>query len=192
MSKVNNISFQNNDIVRQYGKTDDGRLIVEVKDIDSDNYVKSTIPEENYDEFVECTTNIQGKYGKYLKNHAKKATHLLYLTNIAAATLGAAIAAVCSKKSSKTKTFFKTIGGALAGVVTSSVVIAGVIINKIHNMYKTMKNLDMRPYKEPVKIAEKSKTVPKSETKSNEKPEIKIENKKDENTEIKSDKQEEQ
>ena len=47
MNKINNISFQNNDRVKKFGKTDDGRLIVGVKDIDSDNYIKSTIPEKN-------------------------------------------------------------------------------------------------------------------------------------------------
>lgn len=71
MNKINNISFQNNDRVKKFGKTDDGRLIVGVKDIDSDNYIKSTIPEKNYDSFEEYVNNVQGKYGKLAKNYKK-------------------------------------------------------------------------------------------------------------------------
>ena len=45
MNGISNISFQNSSIVKQYGKTDDDRLIVGVKDIDSDNYIKVINPE---------------------------------------------------------------------------------------------------------------------------------------------------
>ena len=90
MNKINNISFQNNDRVKKLGKTDDGRLIVGVKDIDSDNYIKSTIPEKNYDSFEEYVNNVQDKYGKLAKNNLQKGSQALYAINIAAATIGAA------------------------------------------------------------------------------------------------------
>lgn len=176
MNGISNISFQNSSIVKQYGKTDDDRLIVGVKDIDSDNYIKSTIPEENYDQFEEFANNTQNNYGKYLKDHGRKGSQLLYAVNIACATLGASISATCLKKASKTKTFFGTIGGALAGIGTASVVMAGALIAKLVKMNKTAKSLDIRPYKEPAKPVEE---------KTNKAPEEKqpVEKKKDKETE---------
>ena len=97
MNSISNISFQNSSIVKQYGKTDDDRLIVGVKDIDSDNYIKSTIPEENYDQFEEFANNTQNNYGKYLKDHGRKGSQLLYAVNIACASLGSSICATCLK-----------------------------------------------------------------------------------------------
>lgn len=188
MNKINNISFQNNDRVKKFGKTDDGRLIVGVKDIDSDNYIKSTIPEKNYDSFEEYVNNVQGKYGKLAKNNLQKGSQVLYAINIAAATIGAAISAACLKQTSKVKTFFRTIGGALAGVLASSVIIVTVIIHKILNITKTAKTLDIVPYERPANPIKNKQENKKSEPQITEKPE----NKKEDICEIKNEQQEEE
>lgn len=190
MSGINNISFQDNDRVKQFGKTDNGRLIVGVKDIDTGKYVKSTIPEEKFDEFERFSNETQDKYGKICKNNFQKGAQMVYVANISGAILGGAIAATCLKKASKTKTFFGAIGGAFAGVVTSSAIISGVIIAKIVKMAKTAKNLDVKPYHEPVQknVDEKPAKV-KEEDNKVEKAEN---NKETENKEIKNEKLEEQ
>ena len=87
MNKINNISFQNNDRVKKFGKTDDGRLIVGVKDIDSDNYIKSTIPEKNYDSFEEYVNNVQGKYGKLAKNNLQKGSQGVLASSVIIVTV---------------------------------------------------------------------------------------------------------
>lgn len=163
MGIINNISFQNNDRVKQFGKTDDGRIVVGVRDIDSGKYVKSTIPEENFDEFERFSNETQDKYGKICKNNFQ----MVYAANISGAILGGAITATCLKKASKTKTFFGTMWGALAGVVASNVIILSVIIAKIANFAKTAKNLDIKPYHEPVQenIDEKSAKVKEEDNK---------------------------
>lgn len=188
MNKINNISFQNNDRVKKFGKTDDGRLIVGVKDIDSDNYIKSTIPEKNYDSFEEYVNNVQGKYGKLAKNNLQKGSQAIYAINIAAATIGAAISATCLKQTSKVKTFFRTIGGALAGVLASSVIIVTVIIHKILNITKTAKTLDIVPYERPANPIKNKQENKKSEPQITEK----TESKKEDICEIKNEQQEEE
>lgn len=148
MSITNNISFKNNDRIKQYGKTEDGRLIVGVKDIDNGNYIKSTIPEDNFDEFEKFTNETQDKYEKYLKNHFQKGTQLIYKINICAAAIGGAIGATCMKNSSRAKTFFGTLGGAFAGVIVASTAVAGFLVSKLVAFAKMGKTLDLKPYKE--------------------------------------------
>ena len=148
MSITNNISFKNNDRIKQYGKTEDGRLIVGVKDIDNGNYIKSTIPEDNFDEFKKFTNETQDKYEKYLKNHFQKGTQLIYKINICAAAIGGAIGATCMKNSSRAKTFFGTLGGAFAGIIVASATVAGFLVSKLVTFAKMGKTLDLKPYKE--------------------------------------------
>lgn len=148
MSITNNISFKNNDRIKQYGKTEDGRLIVGVKDIDTDKYIKSTIPEDKFDEFEKFTNETQNKYEKYLKNHFQKGTQLIYKINICAAAIGGAIGATCMKNSSRAKTFFGTLGGAFAGVIVASTTVAGFLVSKLVTFAKMGKTLDLKPYKE--------------------------------------------
>lgn len=148
MSITNNISFKNNDRIKQYGKTEDGRLIVGVKDIDTDKYIKSTIPEDNFDEFEKFTNETQDKYEKYLKNHFQKGNQLIYKINICAAAIGGAIGATCMKNSSRAKTFFGTLGGAFAGVIVASATVAGFLVSKLVTFAKMGKTLDLKPYKE--------------------------------------------
>ena len=148
MSITNNISFKNNDRIKQFGKTEDGRLIVGVKDIDNGNYIKSTIPEDKFDEFEKFTNETQDKYEKYLKNHFQKGTQLIYKINICAAAIGGAIGATCMKNSSRAKTFFGTLGGAFAGVIVASTAVAGFLVSKLVAFAKMGKTLDLKPYKE--------------------------------------------
>lgn len=148
MSITNNISFKSNDRIKQYGKTEDGRLIVGVKDIDTGKYTKSTIPEDKFDEFEKFTNETQDKYGKYLKNHFQKGSQLIYKINIAAAAIGGAIGATCMKNSSRAKTFFGTLGGAFAGVIVASATVAGFLVSKLVAFAKMGKTLDTKPYKE--------------------------------------------
>lgn len=156
MSEIGNVNSQPIPQVKyeKFGKTEDGRVIVGVKNEKTGEFDKVTIPEENYDQFEEFANNTQNNYGKYLKDHGRKGSQLLYAVNIACATLGASISATCLKKASKTKTFFGTIGGALAGIGTASVVMAGALIAKLVKMNKTAKSLDIRPYKESAKLVE--------------------------------------
>lgn len=148
MSITNNINFKSNDRIKQYGKTEDGRLIVGVKDIDNGKYIKSTIPEDNFDEFEKFTNETQDKYEKYLKNHFQKGNQLIYKINICAAAIGGAIGATCMKNSSRAKTFFGTLGGAFAGVIVASATVAGFLVSKLVAFAKMGKTLDLKPYKE--------------------------------------------
>lgn len=190
MSEIGNVNSQPIPQVKyeKFGKTEDGRVIVSVKNEKTGEFDKVTIPEENVDQFEEYVNNVQDKYGKLAKNNLQKGSQALYAINIAAATIGAAISATCLKQTSKVKTFFRTIGGALAGVLASSVIIVTVIIHKIINITKTAKTLDIVPYERPANTIKNKQENKKSEPQITEK----TESKKEDICKIKNEQQEEE
>ena len=133
---------------RQVGKTPNGRLIYEIKDATTGDAKLYTIPEENKDKYEQTVQKMQEKYGKYEINNAKKLMQLSHFVTISGAIAGGSLTASIIKTTSKIGKFFKTLGGAIGGVVVASGIFAGIIIHKGIKLGKELNQLGVKEYKE--------------------------------------------
>lgn len=150
------------------GKTSDGRIIYETKDTVTGKVTKFSIPEENQDKFEKVVQEVQKKYGKYNTNPEKKVAHTAHLATLGGAIAGGALTASLIKTKSKTGRFFKTIGGALGGVIAASIALAGAILYPMLKYTKELKNLGYKPLNESA--AEIKPEIKAPETEEKEQP----------------------
>lgn len=142
MTEINNLQTINNQRFKPIGKTDDGKVIVNVKNLADEGYTRYIVPDENIDKFEKATNNFQDKYRPFAENHYSKGNKVLHMTAVAGATLGGAVAAACLKPNAKAMgKFLKVAGGALAGWVTATIVLGAVVLKDVIGYGKTIKKL---------------------------------------------------
>lgn len=158
MSEIGNVNSQPIPQVKyeKFGKTEDGRVIVGVKNEKTGEFDKVTIPEENVDKFEKFLnkTNDFVNVGNKFKDNSN-AMQTIYAQNIIGAMLGGAITATSMKTTSKIKKFFGVTAGALGGVMLSSILILAGIIKKVNGLAKSannLQNLDIQKYEEPKEV----------------------------------------
>lgn len=158
MSEISNVNSQSIPQVKyeKFGKTEDGRVIVGVKNEKTGEFDKVTIPEENVDKFEKFLnkTNDFVNVGNKFKDNSN-AMQTIYAQNIIGAMLGGAITATFMKTTSKIKKFFGVTAGALGGVMLSSILILAGIIKKVNGLAKSannLQNLDIQKYEEPKEV----------------------------------------
>lgn len=158
MSEIGNVNSQPIPQVKyeKFGKTEDGRVIVGVKNEKTVEFDKVTIPEENVDKFEKFLnkTNDFVNVGNKFKDNSN-AMQTIYAQNIIGAMLGGAITATFMKTTSKIKKFFGVTAGALGGVMLSSILILAGIIKKVNGLAKSannLQNLDIQKYEEPKEV----------------------------------------
>lgn len=158
MSEIGNVNSQPIPQVKyeKFGKTEDGRVIVGVKNEKTGEFDKVTIPEENVDKFEKFLnkTNDFVNVGNKFKDNSN-AMQTIYAQNIIGAMLGGAITATFMKTTSKIKKFFGVTAGALGGVMLSSILILAGIIKKVNGLAKSannLQNLDIQKYEEQKEV----------------------------------------
>ena len=155
MYNMSEVSSANNQPIPQivyekFGKTEDGRVIVGVKNEKTGEFDKVTVPRENIDKFekfLNKTNDFVNVGNKFKDNTATMQT--IYAKNIIGAMLGGAITATFMKTTSKIKKFFGVTAGALGGVMLSSILIIAGIIKKVDGLAKSaidIKKLDIQKY----------------------------------------------
>ena len=155
MYNMSEVSSANNQPIPQivyekFGKTEDGRGIVGVKNEKTGEFDKVTVPGENIDKFekfLNKTNDFVNVGNKFKDNTATMQT--IYAKNIIGAMLGGAITATFMKTTSKIKKFFGVTAGALGGVMLSSILIIAGIIKKVDGLAKSaidIKKLDIQKY----------------------------------------------
>lgn len=155
MYNMSEVSSANNQPIPQivyekFGKTEDGRVIVGVKNEKTGEFDKVTVPGENIDKFekfLNKTNDFVNVGNKFKDNTATMQT--IYAKNIIGAMLGGAITATFMKTTSKIKKFFGVTAGALGGVMLSSILIIAGIIKKVDGLAKSaidIKKLDIQKY----------------------------------------------
>ena len=147
-------------------KTSDGRIIYETKYPETGQTIKFSIPEENQDKFEKLVQEIHTKYGKYNINPEKKFQKAAHLATLGGAIIGGALTASLIKTKSRIGKFAKTIGGAAAGVIISSIALTGAILHPIIKYSKALKNIGYKPITNPspmIKENQEVKPKPKEE-----------------------------
>ncbi len=156
-------------------KTSDGRIIYETKYPQTGQTFKFTIPEENQDKFEKLVQEIHTKYGKYNINSERKLSQAAHLATLGGAIVGGALTASLIKTKSKMGKFAKTIGGALGGVIISTVALTGAIVYPIIKYTKAIKDIGYKPLKEASPIIKEENVTKEESAKSKEKEEAKTE-----------------
>lgn len=158
MSEIGNVNNQPIPQIKyeKFGKTEDGRVIVGVKNEKTGEFDKVTVPEENVDKFENFLnkTNDFVNVGNKFKNNPN-AMQTIYAQNIIGAMLGGAITATFMNTTSKIKKFLGVTAGAIGGVMLSSILILAGIIKKVNGLAKSandVKKLDIQKYEEPKEI----------------------------------------
>lgn len=158
---------------KEVEKTSDGRIIYETKYPQTGQTIKFSIPEENQDKFETLVQEIHTKYGKYNINPEKKFRKAAHLATLSGAIIGGALTASLIKTKSGIGKFAKTIGGAFAGVIISSIALTGAILHPIIKYTKALKDIGYKPLKEASPIIKEEKVAKEESAKSEEKEESK-------------------